>query len=57
MKCNEDCKHWDKGECDALSTDLEDLPCLLRHVLWELEFMAGLIESEAEDEDGDEWKK
>lgn len=63
MKCV-DCPKWDKGEgeCTALSTELDDPLCLQRLILWELEFMAGLIESRGEEDeddsdDGEWWKK
>lgn len=57
MKCD-GCKHFVNGDCDAISTTLEG-DCLLRHILWQLDMMTGILESQADegDDDADFWKR
>jgi hypothetical protein len=57
-KCSE-CEFWDtkEGDCNAIPTDLGSI-CLLRHILWEIEFLGGLVEDKnAEKDDGEDWWK
>jgi hypothetical protein len=63
MKKCSDCQLWDKkeGDCTAIPTDLGGV-CLLRHILWELEVLSGIMEDKSADKDEDEndgdwWKK